>query len=559
MEPLTRHELLYYGSLPVLFAAVPGRVVPFDAAHWAPDPASGAAVAAKGRARNLGDGLPALVVPAVPSLDYQCVRPGGEPGAEAAPPAFPRALLAAPLLKVPLGAPGGLPLLGVASGTRSALARVEGAWYRLKGCGNNDQGMVAQTEPAKSGLPPWRQVRGSAFVKEAQTELAMGARVDAALAAGDSLCANAPLGYALYAAAAQLPFGAAAPTACILQRTAGDRRLGTHVLAGLEYLLPLLLGGGAAGAGEAAAAAAAAAFPSARPREPDTVTCAGGCGWGLAPAQYEASNFCGSCARRGVAARAPGGGARVRGAAVPTAAFVEASVLSVARRFEDYMRGREEEKGGAGEGAGEDAEDFWAGVPRDERSLASLHCASGRQAQDALAALERASLPALAAPGAPRPRHFSRAPCGASGSCAAGELQGQWAEAWAAGVGEAAGALAALPQGASALAYLYARLGWDAGCIVRGLHEGGVCWGTYQDAMCARENADWHCNAHSNNLVVVAEGSVAAGARGGTRLLSMLDLDVRVRGARAGRWRGPSLTSLPANPLPLSPRPADGL
>ena len=34
---------------------------------------------------------------------------------------------------------------GVASGIRSALILVEGKWYRLKGCGNNDEGFILKT------------------------------------------------------------------------------------------------------------------------------------------------------------------------------------------------------------------------------------------------------------------------------------------------------------------------------------------------------------------------------------------------------------------------------
>ena len=44
--------------------------------------------------------------------------------------------------------------------------------------------------------------------------------------------------------------------------------------------------------------------------------------------------------------------------------------------------------------------------------------------------------------------------------------------------------------------------------------------------MTKKENAAWHCNAHSNNVVVVAPGAVAPGAPGARRLLSALDLDM---------------------------------
>jgi len=45
----------------------------------------------------------------------------------------------------------------------------------------------------------------------------------------------------LYSGAAELPFGPAIPTACIVERSLGDRRLSTHVLAGLDRLLPLVI------------------------------------------------------------------------------------------------------------------------------------------------------------------------------------------------------------------------------------------------------------------------------------------------------------------------------
>ena len=45
----------------------------------------------------------------------------------------------------------------------------------------------------------------------------------------------------LYSGAAELPFGPAIPTACIVERSLGDRRLRTHVLAGLDRLLPLVI------------------------------------------------------------------------------------------------------------------------------------------------------------------------------------------------------------------------------------------------------------------------------------------------------------------------------
>lgn len=78
----------------------------------------------------------------------------------------------------------------------------------------------------------------------------------------------------------------------------------------------------------------------------------------------------------------------------------------------------------------------------------------------------------------------------------------------------------------SALAYLYSRTGYDAGRVMSGFHKARTSWGTYQDQMCRKEHDEWHCNAHSNNLVIIPEGSFAEGNPGFESFLSYLDLDM---------------------------------
>ena len=54
------------------------------------------------------------------------------------------------------------------------------------------------------------------------------------------------------------------------------------------------------------------------------------------------------------------------------------------------------------------------------------------------------------------------------------------------------------------LPYLYARIGFECGRFAHLLHRVcGVSWGTYADAMC--HDSQLHCNAHSNNMVLVPE------------------------------------------------------
>lgn len=75
------------------------------------------------------------------------------------------------------------------------------------------------------------------------------------------------------------------------------------------------------------------------------------------------------------------------------------------------------------------------------------------------------------------------------------------------------------PGGKKVLGYLFSRLGADCGLIMRTMHDARISWGTYQDELCI-DDSQWHCNAHSNNLVVLAEGC------SDTMFLGFLDLDM---------------------------------
>lgn len=73
------------------------------------------------------------------------------------------------------------------------------------------------------------------------------------------------------------------------------------------------------------------------------------------------------------------------------------------------------------------------------------------------------------------------------------------------------------------LSYLFSRIGYDCGRVARGLHTNRVSWGTYQDEMCRRDFGEFHCNAHSNNVVLLEE-DLARGER--EAFLGYLDLDM---------------------------------
>jgi len=91
----------------------------------------------------------------------------------------------------------------------------------------------------------------------------------------------------------------------------------------------------------------------------------------------------------------------------------------------------------------------------------------------------------------------------------------RWRPLWNAN----ATALAAYFSGKSAvplLGYLCWRVGWECGTIVAALHKAKLSWGTYRDLM------GNHCNAHTNNLVLMPEAT--KGANGA--FLAPLDLDM---------------------------------
>lgn len=74
------------------------------------------------------------------------------------------------------------------------------------------------------------------------------------------------------------------------------------------------------------------------------------------------------------------------------------------------------------------------------------------------------------------------------------------------------------------LAEMYSRLGWECGQILRTLHDKDILWGTYVDDMGV------HCNAHSNNFVIVApefQTALTADAKSEkVTLLAPLDFDM---------------------------------
>jgi hypothetical protein len=227
---LTDDALLYFGSCRVALTRVQGTVTAFVASRWRED-------LDRERVAPRVSSDTDVVVPTMPVVDVVAVESGDADAdvlSDSAVPAF----LRQPVIKVPLeSAPADSPLC-VASGARSALVMLgTNHWYRIKGCGNFTEGFTVRVNATKR---PWRDIRGSAFRHTALRELYMTENLRTHMEAAGCVSVNTPVALCEYSGAAQLPLGAAFPTASVIERTLGDRRFGTHVLAGLEVLLPLL-------------------------------------------------------------------------------------------------------------------------------------------------------------------------------------------------------------------------------------------------------------------------------------------------------------------------------
>jgi len=259
--------------------------------------------------------------------------------------------------------------------------------------------------------------------------------------------ANAAVAYSLYE---EQPFPSIpdAQPACVIEKTVGDRRLGTHVLAGLEILLPTLISEADINADKLLAA-----FPEKRPgRE-----------------------------------------------------FGEIDKISdTGALMTDYMLGTSL-AGGEGDGKGY----TWVDLDRDCSMFAFM-------------GLPENALPEKAPnPDAYPEQWTNEGPV---------PMSDKWKVEWASTCRQLQSHLDRIRSGrgnvSTVLAYLYSRIGFDAGRVLRGMHSIGYSWGTYQDAMCRKEFDEWHCNAHANNFVIIPDTHFPADHPSKQSILSFLDLDM---------------------------------
>ena len=267
------HDEIWFGTVPVQLSTVPGKCINYLHEEWAVAARSDqqALRQTRGRTQRLrlqGEGgqTPDVVIPAIPSLEIvaKCTASSDVSS-------WPEQLQR-PLVKTAVsGAESPLSTVSykaIASGCRSCLVQIpDQGWVRLKGCGNHDEGFIVRTSGGGAGAEHerFRDIRGSAFLHTALRENYMTALLSSSPGTDAVTSANQAMGVYVYGAPRQ-PLGEDVPLCCIVERTLGDRRLGTHALAGMEVLLPLLLRNAMDPAEEAASAAALLAhFPAARP------------------------------------------------------------------------------------------------------------------------------------------------------------------------------------------------------------------------------------------------------------------------------------------------------
>ena len=143
--------------------------------------------------------------------------------------------------------------IGITSGKRSCIIKGKtGEFYRLKGCGNYKQGFtIIKNESYKSFTKI--EIRGCQFENNVFRELYYSYKVNEFLKKYNMYCANIPIGYFKYSNEIKFIDDSLnlknkiineAPEIdkyCSIYKTLGDRRLGTHLLKGIEIILEAII------------------------------------------------------------------------------------------------------------------------------------------------------------------------------------------------------------------------------------------------------------------------------------------------------------------------------
>ena len=537
---------LYFGSIPAHLCAVRGRSVNYIHGNYTRDlirNSDGKAIKTLARkdpipAVGPGEEISPVVVPCVPSLDVVTTEISVDVSA------WPIALQS-PLIKT--GEFSVAEPKAVVSGCRSACVKIENEWFRLKGCGNNADGFISKTSEMviEIGKPKQktRQIRGSAFVHTALMENYNGAVLSQALEPHGILSANIPMGYYLYDDERQHPIPLTSEhfqPACIVEKTRGDRRLGTHILAGISLLLNELID-----YDQIDSEKLLSCFPATRKSQ-----IAGGLGVQVTTASEIFSNLqlessmmlltqCATVAEYDAAVSV----FRETIAIARQGILSESSIPNddeIRKILEDTISSRlftEDDAVSAlclkegisqsdfynwlhSSGHGDDCTVasalwkiliHWAVEPPPQKPLPVISIHDLSDARGYILPEKTPNKDQLPI------QFFNDMRTNVVGSKA---CDPRWQEKWSNACTELAHHLDSLRNTKSVLAYLFSRLGFECGSFLSSLHNVcNVSWGTYQDAMC--HPAQWHCNAHINNMVILSPASSNVQS-----YLGYLDLDM---------------------------------
>lgn len=220
---------LFFGSSPTWLKPTAGRI--FSVPHFVPDSYASSEDHASVIIHNEGGIEPrVLVEPRMPAHAHCMFASSSEKSVFA-----PGALTTLPMIKCTeleaLQEPSALKCS--ASGVRSAIVRLNNRAYRIKGCGNNEDGFTIETR----GDHGEETVRGCLFADTSRTEMRMSELVHEVLTPYGVRAGNVPVCFYRY----YTP-GLPEEVACFgnVYETLGDRRLGDHVLAGIELLIPMM-------------------------------------------------------------------------------------------------------------------------------------------------------------------------------------------------------------------------------------------------------------------------------------------------------------------------------
>jgi hypothetical protein len=475
---LEMEEKIFYGNREIFFKSVTGKVRIYHQEEWTQchdhQFQSQEEIQKQFQPRMIdGIELP-VVIPGIPALNFIPVQDQEKQQQQQEEDPLPD-IFTTPLIKCPSSDPS-IVISGVASGVRSGLIKIGGHWYRLKGCGNHDQGFLLRKRihpKSATGYQSadWCDIRGCAFLGTTLRELYY-TKTLAKLLPSSVISANSSLGFMEYSDPEYLPCGPAVQTTCILERTIGDRRFGTHVLAGIELLLPFLIP-----EDKVSIDSLLNLFPMDRPeRETNDLSRIIQTGPFISDFTLGTSQC--------------GHDREIKGLCWPhhsrdhtTLANLVSSSCSIPLSLPSPHSGnRSYPPQWRNDSGPEEMSDDWRAIW--DVIIDKLTKILGRieeKNDDHPAGTTSLSDPS---------------------SCSAGQQ-------------------VFLTQ---VLSYLYSRCGYDCGLILSSMHSQRISWGTYQDSMCRRDFDEWHCNAHVNNLVVIPpEISQSSSSHA---ILSFLDVDM---------------------------------